>query len=117
MGPSPLLEHHRCQDMSGIGPLGTSGFDPAARFPGRQKRVKQALGRLMGEQPLPKIMSQGKVEPRVVQIEAQGILPIHTMPDSIGGLTIREPFDILHHHDQRQAPGGYCHRVVFQTWR
>jgi len=52
-----------------------------------------------------------KSNPRVVQIEAQGIFLIHTTPDSIGGLTIGEPFDILHYHDQRQVPGGYCHRT------
>jgi len=65
----------------------------------------------MSEQPLPKIMYRVKSNPRVVQIEAQGIFLIHTTPDSIGGLTIGEPFDILHYHDQRQVPGGYCHRT------
>jgi hypothetical protein len=44
-----------------------------------------------------------------VQVKAQGIFPIHAAPDRIGRLPISEPFDILHHHDQRQAPGGYFH--------
>jgi hypothetical protein len=54
-------------------------------------------------------MSQCEVEARVVQVKAQGIFPSHTAPDRIGGLPLGEPFDILHHHDQRQAPGGHFH--------
>jgi hypothetical protein len=48
-----------------------------------------------------------------VPVKAQGILPIHTAPDRIGCLPIGEPFDILHHHDQRQAPGGDFHGAPF----
>ena len=56
-------------------------------------------------------MQQGEVEAWVVQVQTQGIFPIHTAPDRIGRLPIGEPFDILHHHDQRQAPGGHFHRT------
>jgi hypothetical protein len=45
-----------------------------------------------------------------VQVKAQGIFPIHAAPDRIGRLTIGEPFHILHHDDQRQAPGRHLHR-------
>src|SRR5439155_12441419 len=40
---------------------------------------------------------------------AVGICPIHTAPDRIGGLPIRQAFDILHDHHQGQAPGGDLH--------
>jgi len=44
------------QDMGGIGPLGATGLDPAAGFAGGEEGIQQALGRLMGEQPLAKIV-------------------------------------------------------------
>ena len=44
-----------------------------------------------------------------MQVKAQGIFPIHTAPDRIGGLPIRQAFDILHDHHQCQAPGGDLH--------
>jgi hypothetical protein len=44
-----------------------------------------------------------------VQVKAEGIFPIHAAPDRIGRLAIGEPFHILHHDDQRQAPGRYFH--------
>ena len=47
-----------------------------------------------------------------MQIEAEGIFPIHAAPDRIGRLAVGEPFQILHHNDQSQAPGGYFHRTA-----
>jgi len=61
----------------------------------------------MSQDALPKIVQQGEIKARVVQVEAQRIFPVHAAPDRIGGLAVREPFDILHHHDQRQAPGRH----------
>jgi hypothetical protein len=47
-----------------------------------------------------------------VQVEAEGIFPIHAAPHGIGRLAVGEPFDILHHDDQCQAPGGHFHRTA-----
>ena len=63
----------------------------------------------MGEQALAKIVQQGEVKARVGQLEAEGIFPIHTAADGIRRLAVGEPFDILHDHDQRQAPGRHLH--------
>src|SRR5215208_1494117 len=57
-------------------------------------------------------MQQREVEAWVVQVKAQGIFPIHAAPDRIGRLAVREPFYILHHDDQGQAPGGHFHRTA-----
>ena len=35
------------QHMRGIRPLGTTGFDPAARFAGGQERIARRLGGVM----------------------------------------------------------------------
>jgi hypothetical protein len=63
----------------------------------------------MGAQALAKIVQQGAIEAGIVPVKAQGILPIPAAPDRSGRLPISEPCDILHHHDQRQAPGGHVH--------
>jgi hypothetical protein len=63
----------------------------------------------VGEQPLPKIVQQGEVKSRVGQLKAERIFPIHAAADRIRRLAVGEPFDILHHHDQRQAPGRDFH--------
>jgi hypothetical protein len=66
----------------------------------------------MGQYALAKIVQQGEVEARVMQIEAEGIFPIHAAPDRIGRLAVGKPFHILHHDDQGQAPGGHFHRTA-----
>jgi len=66
----------------------------------------------MGHEALAKIVQQGEVEARGMHIEAEGIFPIHAAPDRIGRLAVREPFHILHHDDQGQAPGGHFHRTA-----
>jgi hypothetical protein len=47
----------------------------------------------MGEQALAKIVQQGEVEPWIKEVEAQGILPIHTAAHGISSLAIGKPFD------------------------
>jgi hypothetical protein len=103
-----------CQDMGGIGPLGTPRFDPAARFAGGQEGIKQPLAGLMRQYALPKIVQPGAIKARVVQVEAERIFPVHAAPDRIGGLAVREPFDIPHHDDERHAPGGDFHRAALR---
>jgi len=44
-----------------------------------------------------------------MQVETEGIFLIHATPDGIRRLAVREPFHILHHDDQRQAPGRHFH--------
>ena len=89
------------QDMGRIGPLGATGFAPAPCFAGRQEGIEESLAGLMGEQTAAKIVQQGEVEAWVSQFETQGVLPIHTAADGIGGLAVGEPLDALHHHHQR----------------
>jgi hypothetical protein len=65
----------------------------------------------MGQEALPKIVQQREVEARIVQVQAEGVFPIHAAPDRIGRLAVGEPFHILHHDDQGQAPGGHFYRT------
>jgi hypothetical protein len=66
----------------------------------------------MDEQALAKIVQQRGVETRVMQVEAEGIFPIHTAPDRIGRLPIGEPLHILHDHDQSQTPRGHFYAAA-----
>jgi hypothetical protein len=58
---------------------------------------------------LAKIVQQREVKARVVQVEAEGILPIHAAPDGIGRLPVSQPLNILHDYHEHQAPRGYFH--------
>jgi hypothetical protein len=82
----------------------------ASGFTGDKEGIQQALGGLMGKQPVAKIVQEGEIEPWVGQFKAEGIFPIDTAADGIRRLTIGEPFDILHDHHERQAPGRHFHR-------
>jgi hypothetical protein len=62
--------------------------------------LEEPLASYMREQAAAKIVQQGEVEARAVQVEAEGILPIHAAADRIGRLAVGQPFDILQHHDQ-----------------
>ncbi len=98
-------------NIGGIRSLFAPRLDPALRFTSVQQRVEQGLSAVVEEQALTKIVQQGEVESGIGQLQAQGILPIHAPAHGIGGLTVGEPFDILHDGGQGQAPGsGPCAR-------
>jgi hypothetical protein len=99
----------RRQDMGGGGPSGPAWLEPAVGFTGCQAGVQEPLRGLRGQPPCAKIVEEGEVEAGGVPVEAQRLLPSHTAPDRIGGLPIRQAFDILHDHHQGQAPGGDLH--------
>jgi hypothetical protein len=59
-----------------------------------QEGIEEPLAGLMGEQATATIVHQREVKSWVGQLEAQGILPIHTAADRIRRLAIGEPFDL-----------------------
>jgi hypothetical protein len=95
----PVQRANGRQDMRRIGPLGASCLEPASGFAGSQEGVQKPLGGLMGGQPVAKIVQQGEVEAWVGQFETEGILPIYTAADGIGGLAVGQPLNVLHHQD------------------
>jgi hypothetical protein len=107
----PVEGAHGREDVRRIGPLGPPRLDPSPRFADSEKCIEETLGGVMHEEPVAEIVQQSKVKTWVVQVKAQGIFPIHATAHGIGGLPVSEPFDRLHHHDQRQTPEGYFHRT------
>ena len=59
-------------------------------------------------------MQEGEVKPWVVQVQAQRIFPIYTAANRIRCLAIRQTFDVLHHHNEGQAPGGHLHGATLR---
>jgi hypothetical protein len=47
--------------------------------------------------------------PWLHQVEAERICAVHAVTDRNGCLASSEPFDVLHHHRERQAPGRDFH--------
>ena len=84
------------------------------RFAGCQEGIQEPLDSPMGQQPLTKIVQEGEVKPRVVQVQTQRIFPIYTAADRICRLAIRQAFDILHHHHEGHAPGGDLHGAALR---
>ena len=75
-------------------------------FTGRDEGIEQPLDGVMGEQALTKIVQEGEVETRVVQVQTEGIFPVDTAADRISGLAVRKPFDILHHLTSAKRQGA-----------
>ena len=50
----------------------------------------------------------GEVESGVVELEAEGVLPVDAAADGVGGLAIGEVLGELHDGDQGELPGGQC---------
>ena len=84
------------------------------RFTGCQEGIQEPLDSLMGQQPLAKIVQEGEVKPRIVQVQAQRVFPIYTAADRIRRLAIRQAFDVLHHHHEGQAPRGDLHGAALR---
>ncbi len=50
------------------------------------------------------LRQHAEVEPRVGQLQLQGIFPVDPAANGVGGLTVAELLEELEHRDQRQAP-------------
>ena len=50
----------------------------------------------------------GEVEAGVVELQAEGVLPVDAAADGVGGLAIGEVLGELHDGDQGELPGGQC---------
>jgi hypothetical protein len=71
----------------------------------------------MGEQALAKIVQEAEIDAEVGQLKIQGLVPIETVAYGICCLAVSEPFDRLHHHDQRQVPGRHFNGTPGMTTR
>src|SRR5262249_34291304 len=60
------------------------------------------------QQPRAELAEDAVIEARVAKLQAQGIFPIDSTPDGIGGLTVGQSLGVLHDRNECQAPGRAC---------
>jgi hypothetical protein len=93
---------HRREHMSGIGALPTSGLDYAEFGEPGQQQVQNLLFQSMIDQPLPEPGQHRVIEPRISQLQTQGVLPVDSTPYGVRGLPIGQVLSELQDRDQRQ---------------
>ena len=90
--------------MRAVGALTPARSDQPARLQAPKHRVQQqALGGA-GDQACSELAEDGKVEPRVLQLQSEGVFPIDAAAHGRGGLAVGQALGELQHGDQRQPP-------------
>jgi hypothetical protein len=99
------------QDMGRVGALPAPLADQS-EFPAPvQEGVQEQLFGLAVDQVGAEFAQHGVVEAGVVQLQAEGVLPVDATMDGVGGLAIRQALDVLEDGGQGQ-PGGRGGRLA-----
>ena len=105
------------QDVSGIGPLPhPRPYQAQPAQPGQQ-RLQQRRLPPAGHQPGPEPAQHAEIEPLIVQLQAEAVLPVQPAPHRISGLPVGQvPGELQHRHhrqlrrgDPRRAPRPVHH--------
>ncbi len=94
---------HRGQHLCGIGPLPAPGPQQSRVGQPGQNHVQDPFLQPMREKPGPEASQDGEVEPRIIQLQAQQELPVHTGPYLVSGLPVGKTLRILQHRHQGQS--------------
>lgn len=95
---------HRGQHLCGIGPLPAPGLQHSRVGQPGQNHVQDPFLQPMREKPGPEVSQDGEVEPRIIQLQAQQELPVHTSPYLVSGLPVGKTLRILQHRHRGQSP-------------
>jgi hypothetical protein len=91
-----------------VGALAGPGREQATGLAGLQHLVQvEPLGSAGGETAA-ELGEGGEVESGVVELQTEGVLPVDTTADGVGGLAIGEVLGELHDGDQGELPRGQC---------
>ena len=91
--------------MGRVGALAGAGLEQAAGLAGLEHRVQEEPFGPAGRQAAAELGEDGEVEAGVVELEAEGVLPVDAAADGIGGPSIGEVLGELHDGDQGEPPG------------
>ena len=94
------------QHMSGVGPLPHPGPDQAELAQPGQQRLQQRRLHPAFDQPGPELAQHAEIEPLIVQLQAQAVLPVQPAPHRIGGLPVGQVPGELQYRDHRQLRRG-----------
>ena len=72
----------------------------------RQQRLEQHRLGTRGDKAVAEFAQHRRIEPRVVQLQAEGIFPVDAPAHRVGGLPVREPLGELEDGRQGQLRGG-----------
>src|SRR5262249_5396989 len=85
-----------------------AGREQAAVLARRKHLVQQEPLSPGGGEAGAELREGGEVEPGVVELEPEGVLPVDAAADGVGGLAIGEVLGELQDGDQGELPGGQC---------
>ena len=94
--------------MGRVGALAGTGLEQAAVLAGLEHLVQEEPFGPAGGEAAAELGEDGEVESGVVELEAEGVLPVDAAADGVGGLSIGEVLGELHDGDQGEPPGGQC---------
>ena len=92
-------------DVSGVGPLAAPLAEEAPVAAGVEDAVEQHLLGAAVDEPRPELAEHARVEARVVEREAEEVLPVDPSADGVGGPAVGEVLSELEHGHQREPPG------------
>ena len=94
------------EHVGGIGPLPHPRPDQAQLTQPGQQRLQQHRLHPAGDQPGPELAQHAEVEPLIVQLQAQAVLPVQPPPHRISGLPVGQVLRELQHRHHRQLRRG-----------
>lgn len=94
----------RREDMRRIGALSPACGEQLALAKLREHLVEEQLLHPARDEAGAELTEDTAIETGIGQCEGQGIFPVDAGTDSLGCLTVRQPFDVLQDRDEREAP-------------
>jgi hypothetical protein len=94
------------QDVRRVGTLTGAGLGQAAVLARLEDLVQEEPSGPVGGEAAAELGEGGEVESGIVELEPEGVLPVNTTADGVGGLSIGEVLGELQDGDQSELPGG-----------
>jgi hypothetical protein len=88
--------------MRRVGPLPATGPDQAGCLQPVEHQLQQPIGAALLGQPGTELGEHRRVEPGIVEVQAEGVLPRDPVGHRPGGVSIREVVTVLQNHHHRQ---------------
>jgi hypothetical protein len=98
----PVQVPDRSQHMGGVGPYPTPRLDQPLADQPFQQRIQRQPDQVLTHQPVTELAQHARVEPRVLQLHTDGVLPGDPVPDRLGSLPVGQVLRELQHRDDHQ---------------
>lgn len=95
---------HRGQHIRRVGTLPPAGFQQPRLGQPREHHLQHPGRRVTFDQTSAEVAQERVVEPRVLQLQAQSVLPVDPRTHCLGRRPVRQILGELQHRDERQLP-------------